>query len=390
MAFDNYIREIENIGKRAAFDLSIKLRSVLLFWYFARVCMLFWFRSIEFVDFITFFIVLASMAINLFFWSKRQFSDIRTFYFFSFLESFLIVYSAVFLDDMYLLFLLAGSNSMTIFTQNRNLTFWNGVFSVMLYTLFSVYKNTSLVNYFFSITVLFTYFKINYFIVSIIGKYREEIKTTHLSQTFDEVARKLFFHNTFTTHGHYTFESQVLQNEEFGGDFVAITPLPDGEIIGVVGDIGSHGNEVFPGAVVSAIVFKALASQSTTQKDPKAIITCLNEVLGFIDEKHGGNGLFFVFYLTNTGEIVYVGGLFDGSFQINNRKISLQKISIIGHKEAVDFKPVTRQLYHGDRISITTDGWGGVYSKLDDKTKLKITYFGLAKKPKTKPDKKEI
>jgi hypothetical protein len=380
MVFEKYVQEMHNIGKKQAFELSIKLRWVLLLWYTARVDFLFNTNKIEIFDFIVFGVVLSSMAVNLLFWRGYRLQSRNHFLFFSALESFLIVYSALLLDDYFLLFLLAGSNSMTIFMQDRHLTLVSGIISFLLYTCFSLYEKMDVYKYIFHISVLLVYFKINYFIADIIEKYKQEIKHINIKKDFNSILKSFFFHNTFATYGTYTFESQVLQSEEFGGDIIAVFPISENEIVGIVGDINSHGNEIFPGALICSIAFKSI---SRNQKDPKAILEILNEMLLPIDEHQGGSGLFFVFHLDADGLMTYAGGLFDGSVRINNTNLSLNKINIIGQTQSTQFKNFTRQLKHGDKVTISTDGWGGVYNKLDDKSKLKITYFGIPKKHTT-------
>lgn len=377
MNFDKYVQELNNFGKQKAFSLSISLRTVLLFWYSSRVTYLLLHNDINIFDYIIFMTVLSSMAINLFFWKSLRMQNHFGFIFFSSLESFLIVYSAIFLDDLFLLFLLAGSNTMTTFMQNKKITFTNGLISFLLYTAFSLHQEMQLAKYLFNITLLLVYFKINYFVVELFERYKQGIKNINIERTIEDVEKNFFFHNRFATHGCYTFESEVLQSEEFGGDFIALQMLDD-KIIGIVGDINSHGNEVFSGAVVAGIVFQALSNCEAIT--PKTILENLNNILVPIDERNGGSGLFFVFSLNFDGVFSYAGGLFDGSVKINNTTLSLNKITIIGQKPNVEFKNFSKQLNHSDIITIVTDGWGGVYNKLDDKSKLKINYFGIPKK----------
>lgn len=369
--FGEYIKLLTERDPEESVHTSITMKSFLLFWYFSRVVALYFFNKIDIYITCIFLVVIFSMATNIYFWSKKN-SKRWFFYLFNFLETVLIVYGAIFLDEFFLLLILAGSNTMTIILHNKKYTLYSATISIFFYMFFCIYKQIVFLDFFFNIVILIGYFSVNYVVAKLNTENIAQTKKTTLKSVFDKLGRGFFFHNSFTTFGNYSFESEVVQSEEFGGDFICLSFREEGEILGLVGDISSHGNDVFPGAVVLSMVFKSIAEIKAIT--PKEVLQILNNTLVPIEENHGGCGVFFCFRLLPDGTMLHSGGLFDGSLKINGKNAMLGKISILGHNEGVSFKDLTLKLQSSDKVTIITDGWT-YYNKMDDKSKLKINFF---------------
>ena len=374
--FGDYIEYLRQEDLEQTTNTSITLKVFLLFWYTTRILALYLFNKIDIYVTFIFVFVIFSMAINIYLWNKKNKSN-SFFYVFSFLETFLIIYGAVFLDDFFLLLLLAGSNTITILLQNKKYTLYSATVSVFFYMFFCVYKKIDFIDFVFNTIILIGYFTINYIIARINLQNKTDVKKEILRLIFHKINKGFFFHNTFATYGNYSFESEILYSEEFGGDFISLKYLKDGEVLGIVGDTNGHGNEVFPGTVVLSIVFKAICATGSTS--PKEILEIINDTLVPIHENSGGCGVFFCFHLSKDGKFTHAGGLFDGSVVLNNTSVvQLGRITIIGQDYGLVFKNITEQLKPHDKITIITDGWT-YYTKTDDKTKLQIIYYPAQK-----------